>query len=67
MPKNDTVVGGKLPKKSTPSSTAAFAPLISQHRTESATGETDLPFDSWLKQTNPTAYSKWLVATGQGK
>jgi len=61
------IVGGKLPEKSNPVAVAAFKEVISQHRIETGTGDTDLPFDAWLKSVHPTLYPKWLKATGQGQ
>lgn len=55
------------PEGAQPATVAAFREYMAQHRTETASGETNLQFPEWMKQAYPQQYPLWLKASGQGK
>ena len=58
MPKDDVVIKPKI--NMPPATTAAMKEDLAAHRTEMATGETDLPFEGWLKATRPHRWEIYL-------
>lgn len=57
MPKDDVII---KPKPESATTTMVMKEDMSAHRAETASGETDLPFEGWLKATRPHRWEIYL-------
>ena len=62
----EPVIKVGLPDMS-PGAIAAMKEDISAYKTDRASGESDMPFESWLKTQRPHRWEMYLKVTGQGK
>ena len=57
MPKDEAIV---KPKPEAPMTTMVMKEDLAAHREETASGDTDLPFEGWLKSTRPHRWEIYL-------
>ena len=64
MPERPVISVG-IPEGMGPAAVAAMKEDLAAYRVDRASGESDLPFENWLKATRPHRWETYLTLTGK--